>query len=60
MERRRQEMMQNVQSAWGAKADYFRNRDTSRMSETELAEYNRMQALLSDTWELNQRLQSGL
>lgn len=59
-EQHRQEMMQAVQAAWSQKTNYFGSRDTSRMTESELAEYNLMLSLLNQTWSLGQQLRAGL
>ncbi len=57
---RRQEMQQSLETARVQAADYFMNRDTSKMTRPELEEYNTMILLLDQTWALNQQLQSGL
>jgi len=59
-QQRREAMQQNMQNAWGQATNYFMNRDTSRMAQSELDEYNTMVTLLSQAGALNQQLQSGL
>lgn len=56
-QQRRAAAQQAVQDAWNQKTNYFLNRDTSRMSEEELQEYNQMLTVLTQTWELSQRMQ---
>ena len=56
-QQRRAAAQQAVQDAWNQKTNYFLNRDTSRMSEEELQEYNQMLSVLTQTWELSQRMQ---
>ncbi len=56
-QQRRAAAQQAVQDAWNQKTNYFLNRDTSRMSEDEVQEYNQMLAILTQTWELAQRMQ---
>lgn len=60
MQLRRQEMRDYIQNAWVQRTNYFRSRDTSKMTEEELEEYGAMMILLDETWTLSQRLQSGL
>jgi len=60
MQQRRQEMQKSVETAWSQTTEYFMNRDTSRMTDQDLEEYNRMMTLLGETWTLRQQLQSGL
>lgn len=59
-QQRRQEMQQRVQDAWSQSSNYFMSRDTSRMPQAELEEYNAMTMLLTQAATLNQQLQSGL
>jgi hypothetical protein len=59
-QRRRQEMQQRASNAWDQTSDYFVNRDTTTMAEQEMAEYQRMVALLDETRLLSLQLQSGL
>ena len=59
-QQRREAMQQNMQNAWGQATNYFMNRDTSRMAQSDLDEYNTMVTLLSQAGALNQQLQSGL
>jgi len=49
-----------MQNAWGQATNYFMNRDLSKMSQTDMEEYNTMITLLSQAAALNQQLQSGL
>ena len=60
MQQRRREMQQYAQNSWTQTTNYFMSRDTSNMTEPELADYNRMLTLIGQTWELNQQLQSSL
>lgn len=60
MQKRRAEALQRVQNAWDQSADYFMNRDVSRMSEQELDEYSRMITLLNETRALTSQLQTGV
>ena len=59
-QQRREAMQQNMQKAWVQATNYFMNRDTSRMSQPDLEEYNTMVTLLSQAGVLNQQLQTGL
>lgn len=59
-QQRRLELQQRMQNAWTQSADYFMSRDTSRMTPSDLVEYNTMTMLLSQAASLNQQLQSGL
>jgi hypothetical protein len=60
IQQRRQEMQQRAQDAWVQGTNYFMNRDTSKMSDPEMEEYNKMVTLLSQTRELSQQLQSDV
>lgn len=60
LQKRRVEAQESVQKAFVKKADYFLSRETSGMTETELADYNRMLALLDQTWKLTALMQSDL
>lgn len=60
MQRRRQEMREYIQNAWEQRTNYFRSRDTSKMTESELEEYSAMMTLLDETWTLSQRMQADL
>jgi len=53
-------MQQRASNAWDQTSDYFVNRDTTTMAEQEMAEYQRMVALLDETRLLSLQLQSGL
>jgi DNA-binding ferritin-like protein (Dps family) len=59
-QQRRQTMQQNMQNAWAQATNYFMNRDTSKMTQSDLGEYSAMIGLLSQAAALNQQLQSGL
>ncbi len=59
-QQRRQTMQQNMQNAWSQATNYFMNRDTSKMTQSDLGEYSSMIGLLSQAAALNQQLQSGL
>ena len=59
-QQRRQTMQQNMQNAWSQATNYFMNRDTSKMTQSDLGEYSAMIGLLSQAAALNQQLQSGL
>lgn len=60
MQQRRREMQQYLQNAWVQTTNYFTNRDTSKMTDPEVEEFNMMVALLGETRALSQQLQSGL
>lgn len=59
-QQRRQAMQQNAENAWAQATDYFMNRDTSQMTQSEQEEYNTMLSFLEQAGALNQQLQSGL
>lgn len=59
-QQRRQAMQQTMQNAWVQATNYFMSRDTSKMAQAELQEYNTMLTLLSEAGSLNRQLQSGL
>lgn len=60
MQKRMQEAQARIQNAFAQKADYFQSRDTSGMSDDDLADYNRMLALLDQTWKLAALMQTDL
>jgi hypothetical protein len=57
--KRRQKARDNVVVAWNNATNYFANRKTSGMNEKQLAEYNRMLAILNETWAVKQELQGN-
>lgn len=59
MQKRKQKARENVVAAWNNATNYFANRKTSGMNERQLAEYNKMLALLNETWELKQEMQGN-
>jgi len=59
LQKQRQEAQETAQNAFAKKADYFLNRDTSHMSDGELADYNRLLTLLDQTWQLATALQAA-
>jgi hypothetical protein len=56
-EKRRQEIQQTIQNAYAKKAAFLLNRDTSKMSEGERKEYDRMVGLLDETWKMSAQMQ---
>lgn len=60
LQKRQQEARDEIETAFARKADYFTNRDTSAMSESEKADYNRLLALLDQTWKLAGLMQTDL
>ncbi len=57
---RRQEARQRRQRSIAEQANYFLDRDTSKMDEDEAAEYKRMLGLLDETWRLSEQMQANL
>lgn len=57
---RRQEARERRQRSIAEQANYFLDRDTSKMDENEAAEYKRLLGLLDETWRLSEQMQSDL
>lgn len=57
---RRQEARQKTQRSIAEQATYYLDRDTSKMDETELADYDKLLGLLDETWRLAEQMQSDL
>lgn len=55
---RREEFKQNMQKAFSQRAATLLDRDTSKMSEEDLARYETMLDLMNTTWELNEKMTS--
>lgn len=60
LQQRREAFQQNMQNAWTQASNYFRNRDTSKMSPADQEEYSAMINLLGQVSALNRQLESGL
>lgn len=56
--REREERRQRVSEAFAKQATHFLARDTSRMTEEEKSQYNRMLDLLNQTWALSEQLRT--
>ena len=57
---RRQESRQRMERSIAEQATYYLKRDTAKMDENELADYNRLLGLLDETWRLAEQMQSDL
>ena len=57
---RRQEARQRMERSIAEQATYYLKRDTAKMDENELADYNRLLGLLDETWRLAEQMQSDL
>lgn len=59
-QQRRREAQARMENAYAGATNWFMDRDTWNMSETDLEDYNRMMTLLEDTRALSLQLQSGV
>lgn len=56
---RRNEFQQNMQNAFSQRAATLLDRDTSKMSQEELAQYQNMLNLMNTTWKLSEQMTSS-
>ncbi len=59
-EKRRQEFQQKIQNSFARQANFLLNRDTSKMSEKEKQQYEKMVGLLDETWKAAAQMQAPL
>lgn len=59
-EKRREEFQQKVQNSFARQANFLLNRDTSKMSEKEKQQYEKMVGLLDETWKAAAQMQAPL
>lgn len=60
IQQRRQESRRRSQEALAKKAAYLLKRDTSRMNQEEQEEYQLMVSLLTETWQLSERMRAAV
>jgi hypothetical protein len=59
-EKKREEFQQKIQNSFARQANFLLNRDTSKMSEEEKVQYEKMVGLLDETWKAAAQMQANL